>query len=61
MSSAGILDLLRRAVRERQIKVSLHAAEEALAEGITRGELEAAMLGAEVLENIPTGGWAHPV
>ncbi len=44
MDAASILDLLRTAVHERQIMVSLHAAEEALAEGITRPEIEAAIL-----------------
>lgn len=40
MDTAAILDMLNRAVDERQIKISLHAAEEALAEEITRREVE---------------------
>ena len=36
LDTASILDLFKRAVRERQIKISLHAAEEALAEEITK-------------------------
>jgi hypothetical protein len=51
--------MLRQAVDERAIKISLHAAEEALAVEITRHEIEAAMLRAELLEVIPIGGLAH--
>jgi hypothetical protein len=51
LDTAAIIDLLKRAVFERQIKISLHAAEEALAEEITRREIEEAMLSAELLEN----------
>ncbi|MEJ2737456.1 MAG: DUF4258 domain-containing protein [Anaerolineae bacterium] len=59
MDSAAILDLLKRAVDERQTKISLHAAEEALAEEITRREIEAAMLSAELLEDYPDW-WLGP-
>jgi hypothetical protein len=59
LDSAAILDLLWRAVAERQIKISIHAAEEALAEEITRHEIEAAMLSAEVLEDYPDW-WLGP-
>ena len=44
MGTASILDLFERAVREQQLKISLHAAEEALAENIIRPEIEAAIL-----------------
>ena len=53
LDTAAILDLLKRAVDERQIKISLHAAEEALADEITRRQIEAAMLSAELLEDYP--------
>ena len=48
MDLAAILDLLKRAADERQIKISLHAAEEAIAEEITRREIEAAISGLPV-------------
>jgi len=48
-----ILRLFKRAVQECQIMLSLHAAEEALAENITRPEIEAALLDAQVLEDYP--------
>jgi len=59
LDTAAILDLLKRAVDERQVKISLHAAEEALAEEITRREIEAAMLSAELLEDYPDW-WLGP-
>jgi hypothetical protein len=59
LDTAAILDLLKRAVDERRIKISLHAAEEALAEEITRREIEAAMLSAELLEDYPNW-WLGP-
>jgi hypothetical protein len=57
--TAAILDLLKRAVEERQVKISLHAAEEALAEEITRREIEAVLLSAELLEDYPDW-WLGP-
>jgi hypothetical protein len=54
-----ILDTLRQAVREQQVKISLHAAKEALAEHITRPEIEAAMLDAQLLEDYPEW-WLGP-
>ena len=48
-----MLKLLKRAVLEHQVKISLHAAEQALAEEITRPEIESAMLNAQVLEDYP--------
>lgn len=51
--------LFRRAVHNQQIMVSLHAAEEALAEGITRSEIEDVMLDAAVLEDYPDW-WLGP-
>ena len=59
MDTATILGLLKRAVDERQIKISLHAAEEALAEEITRPQIEAAMRNAELLEDYPEW-WLGP-
>jgi hypothetical protein len=59
LDTAAILDLLKRAVDQRQVKISLHAAEEALAEEITRREMEAAMLSAELLEDYPDW-WLGP-
>lgn len=59
MDTTSILDLFKRAVRERQIKISLHAAEEALAEHITRPEIEDAMLNAQLLEDYPDW-WLGP-
>lgn len=59
MDAASILDLLGKAVHERQIKISLHATEEALAEGITRPEIEAAILGGQLLEDYPDW-WLGP-
>jgi len=51
--------LLKRAVVEHQIKISLHAADEALSEEITRLEIESAMLNAEMLEDYPEW-WLGP-
>ena len=59
MDRASILALFKRAVQEKQIKISLHAAEEALAEHITRPEIEAAMLNAQLLEDYPDW-WLGP-
>ena len=53
MGVEPILELFERAVRERQIKISLHAAEEAFAEYITRNEIEQVLLNAQVLEDYP--------
>lgn len=59
MNTAAILDLLKRAVDGRQIKISLHAAEEALAKEITRRDIEAALLTAGLLEDYPDW-WLGP-
>ena len=59
MDSLAILEFLKRGVAERQIKISLHAAEEALADEITRREIEAALLSAELLEDYPDW-WLGP-
>jgi hypothetical protein len=59
LDTAAILDSPKQAVDERQIKISLHAAEEALAKEITRREIEAAMPSAELLEDLPA--WVCPV
>jgi hypothetical protein len=54
-----MLELLRQAVHEGQLVLSLHAAEEALAEHITRGEIETALLSAQLLEDYPDW-WLGP-
>lgn len=59
MDIASILGLFRRAVHEQQIKISLHAAEEALIEHITRHEIESVMLNAQLLEDYPDW-WLGP-
>ncbi|RLC87873.1 MAG: DUF4258 domain-containing protein [Chloroflexi bacterium] len=59
MDIASILDLFKRAVRGRQLKISLHALEEALVEHITRPEIETAMLNAQLLEDYPDW-WLGP-
>jgi hypothetical protein len=59
MDAAAILDVLRQAVHRQQVKISLHAAKEALAEHITRPEIEAAMLNAQLLEDYPDW-WLGP-
>jgi len=46
LDTAAILKLFKEAVQKQQIKISLHAAEQALAEYITRPEIEAALLSA---------------
>ena len=59
MDAAAILELLKRAVHTQQIKVSLHVAEEALAENITRREIEETMDSAQLLEDYPDW-WLGP-
>jgi hypothetical protein len=59
LDTAEILALLGRAVREGRLVISLHATEEALAEHITRPEIEAALLDAHLLENYPDW-WLGP-
>ena len=54
-----MLKLFKEAVHKQQVKISLHAAEEALTERITRAEIEAALLGAQVLEDYPDW-WLGP-
>ena len=46
MDTRATLDLFKQAVREQQVKISLRAAEEALADSITRLDIEEAMLNA---------------
>lgn len=53
MDEATILSFIHHAVRTGQVKISLHAAEEALAEEITRPEIEEVLLSAQILENYP--------
>ena len=59
MDPASILRLFKEAVHKQQVKISLHAVEEALTERITRAEIEAALLGAQVLEDYPDW-WLGP-
>ncbi len=53
LDAASIQSVFKRAVQECRIVISLHAAEEALAEDITRPEIEAALLNVQVLEDYP--------
>jgi hypothetical protein len=59
LNEPAILELLKQVVAEHEIKISLHAAEEALAEEITRPEIESAMLTAQLLEDYPDW-WLGP-
>ncbi|NBD35736.1 MAG: DUF4258 domain-containing protein [Chloroflexi bacterium] len=59
MDTEQILNVLKRAVREEQLVMSLHATEEALAEHITRPEIEVALLNAQLLEDYPEW-WLGP-
>jgi hypothetical protein len=59
LDASAILKRLKQAVEEHQVKISLHAAEEALAEEITRPEIEWAMLNAQLLEDYPDW-WLGP-
>jgi hypothetical protein len=59
LDPASILELFKEAVHEQQIKISLHAAEEALTERISRAEIEAALLSAQLLEDYPDW-WLGP-
>ena len=59
LDPAAILELFKEAVREQQIKISLHAVEEALMEHITRAEIEAALMDAQLLEDYPDW-WLGP-
>ena len=61
MDATLILALFKRAVQEAQIVLSLHAAEEALAEHIARPEMEEVLSNAQLLEDYPDWCWAHPV
>ncbi|GAB4578822.1 MAG: hypothetical protein Fur0022_15590 [Anaerolineales bacterium] len=51
MDEATILSFIQHAVKTDQVKISLHAAEEALAEEITRSEIEEVLLSAQILED----------
>jgi len=59
LDPASILRLFREAVQKQQIKISLHATQEALAEAITRAEIEGDLLGAQLLEDYPDW-WLGP-
>jgi mitochondrial fission protein ELM1 len=59
LDEEAILRLFKQAVQERQVKISLHAAEEALAENITRTEIETVLLNAQILEDYPDW-WLGP-
>jgi hypothetical protein len=59
LDPASVLNLFKQAVQEHQIMISLHVAEEALAENITRPEIDAVMLAAQVLEDYPDW-WLGP-
>jgi hypothetical protein len=53
MEEAAILSFIQHAIKTGQVKISLHAAEEALAEEITRSEIEEVLLSATILEDYP--------
>ena len=59
MDPAAILKLFIEAVAKQQIKISIHAAEEALVEEIQRTEIEATLLNAQILEDYPKW-WLGP-
>jgi hypothetical protein len=59
LDSSEILRFLIRAVATHELKISLHATEEALAEEITRTEIEATLLNAQILEDYPDW-WLGP-
>jgi hypothetical protein len=59
VDTATILNLLRQAVRQQQIKISMHAAEEAVSDNITRFEIEEVLLAARLLEDYPDW-WLGP-
>ncbi len=59
MDATLIVALYKRAVQQAQIVMSLHAAEEALAEHITRPEIEEVMSNAQMLEDYPDW-WLGP-
>lgn len=59
MKPNPILDLLKEAVREQQLKISIHATEEALAENISRAEIETVLARALLLEAYPDW-WLGP-
>ena len=59
MRAASILRVIRRAVRLEQIKISLHAAEEAIEEEITRSEILEAFANVVVVEDYPEW-WLGP-
>jgi hypothetical protein len=51
-----VLDLLSQAVRQRRVKISLHAVEMAMKERISRREIEEALLFTRMLEDYPELG-----
>jgi hypothetical protein len=59
LNQVSILTLLKQAVRKQQLKISLHATEEALAENITRSEMETVLFNAQLLEEYPEW-WLGP-
>jgi hypothetical protein len=59
LDPASIRQLFKEAVHKQQIRISLHAAEAALTEHITRVEIEAALFSAQVLEDYPDW-WLGP-
>jgi hypothetical protein len=59
LDTASILARFKQAVQAQQIKISLHAAEEALSENIARPDIEKAMMTAQFLEDYPDW-WLGP-
>jgi hypothetical protein len=59
LDEEAILSLFKQAVQKQQVKISLHAAEEALAEEITRTEIETVLLTAQIVGNYPDW-WLGP-
>jgi hypothetical protein len=59
MDHAAILQFIRRSAQARQVKISLHATEEAVAEDINRSDILTLLENAKLLEDYPDW-WLGP-